>query len=82
MLDDLHRADGETWPSSPSADELLSLPMLQPGQVTDSLHAYRLAKRGNSLPVMAEAVRWGNHGARSTPGTNAARRRTRRWCSS
>jgi NAD(P)-dependent dehydrogenase (short-subunit alcohol dehydrogenase family) len=46
------------------ADELLALPMLQPGQVTDSLHAYQLAKRGNSLRVMAEAVRWGERGAR------------------
>jgi NAD(P)-dependent dehydrogenase (short-subunit alcohol dehydrogenase family) len=46
------------------ADELPSLPMLQPGQVTDSLHAYQLAKRGNSLRVMAEAVRWGKRGAR------------------
>jgi NAD(P)-dependent dehydrogenase (short-subunit alcohol dehydrogenase family) len=46
------------------ADELLSLPMLQPDQVTDTLHAYRLAKRGNSLRVMAEAVRWGRRGAR------------------
>ncbi len=27
------------------ADELLTLPMLQPDQVTDSLHAYQLAKR-------------------------------------
>jgi NAD(P)-dependent dehydrogenase (short-subunit alcohol dehydrogenase family) len=46
------------------ADQLLALPMLQPGQVTDSLHAYQLAKRGNSLRVMAEAVRWGKRGAR------------------
>jgi NAD(P)-dependent dehydrogenase (short-subunit alcohol dehydrogenase family) len=46
------------------ADELLSLPMLQPDQVRDSLHAYQLAKRGNSLRVMAEAVRWGKRGAR------------------
>jgi len=46
------------------ADELLSLPMLQPGQVTDNLHAYQLAKRGNSLRVMAEAVRWGKRSAR------------------
>ena len=30
----------------------------------DSLHAYQLAKRGNSLRVMAEAVRWGKRGAR------------------
>lgn len=45
------------------ADELLSLPMLQPDQVTDTLHTYQLAKRGNSLRVMAEAVRWGKRGA-------------------
>ena len=45
-------------------EELLGLPFLQPGQVTDSLHAYQLAKRGNSLRVMAEAVRWGKRGAR------------------
>jgi NAD(P)-dependent dehydrogenase (short-subunit alcohol dehydrogenase family) len=46
------------------ADELLTLPMLQPDQVTDSLHAYQLAKRGNSLRVRAEAVRWAKRGAR------------------
>ena len=45
-------------------EELLGLPFLQPDQVTDSLHAYQLAKRGNSLRVMAEAVRWGKRGAR------------------
>lgn len=45
-------------------DQLLSLPMLQPGQVKDTLHAYQLSKRGNSLRVMAEAVRWGKKGAR------------------
>jgi NAD(P)-dependent dehydrogenase (short-subunit alcohol dehydrogenase family) len=45
-------------------EELLALPLLQPAQVKDSLHAYQLAKRGNSLRVMAEAVRWGKRGAR------------------
>jgi NAD(P)-dependent dehydrogenase (short-subunit alcohol dehydrogenase family) len=45
-------------------DELLALPMLQPDQVKDSLHAYQISKRGNSLRVMAEAVRWGKRGAR------------------
>ena len=45
-------------------EELLGLPFLQPGHVTDSLHAYQLSKRGNSLRVMAEAVRWGKRGAR------------------
>jgi NAD(P)-dependent dehydrogenase (short-subunit alcohol dehydrogenase family) len=45
-------------------DDLLALPMLQPEQVKDSLHAYQLSKRGNALRVMAEAVRWGKRGAR------------------
>ena len=45
-------------------EELLSLSFLQPDQVKDSLHAYQLSKRGNSLRVMAEAVRWGKRGAR------------------
>jgi NAD(P)-dependent dehydrogenase (short-subunit alcohol dehydrogenase family) len=40
------------------------LPFLQLDQVKDSLHAYQLSKRGNSLRVMAEAVRWGKRGAR------------------
>jgi NAD(P)-dependent dehydrogenase (short-subunit alcohol dehydrogenase family) len=36
----------------------------EPDQVTDTLHAYQLSKRGNSLRVMAEAVRWARRGAR------------------
>jgi NAD(P)-dependent dehydrogenase (short-subunit alcohol dehydrogenase family) len=46
------------------ADDLLALPLLQPDKVADSLHAYQLAKRGNSLRVKAEAIRWGKRGAR------------------
>lgn len=46
------------------ADELLALPMLQGDQLRDSLHAYQVAKRGSSLRVKAEAVRWGRRGAR------------------
>lgn len=46
------------------ADELLSMPMLRPDRIKDSLHAYQLAKRGNVLRVKAEAVRWGERGAR------------------
>lgn len=46
------------------AEELLALPLLAPDQVTDSLHAYQLSKRANALRVMAEAVRWGQRGAR------------------
>ncbi len=45
-------------------DELLALPMLQPERITDPLNAYQISKRGNSLRVMAEAVRWGKRGAR------------------
>ena len=47
-----------------AAEDLLALPMLQPGRVSDSLKAYQLAKRGNALRVMAEASRWGRRGAR------------------
>jgi NAD(P)-dependent dehydrogenase (short-subunit alcohol dehydrogenase family) len=50
--------------ASTPVEELLKLPMLQPDQVKDSLHAYQLSKRGNSLRVMAEAVRWGKRGTR------------------
>jgi NAD(P)-dependent dehydrogenase (short-subunit alcohol dehydrogenase family) len=46
------------------ADDLLALPMLQADQIIDPLHAYQISKRGNSLRVMAEAVRWGKRGAR------------------
>jgi len=46
------------------ADELLYLAMLQPERVTDSLLAYQIAKRGSSLRVQAEAVRWARRGAR------------------
>lgn len=45
-------------------DELLDLPMLQPDQLHDGLHAYQVSKRANGLRVMAEAVRWGERGAR------------------
>lgn len=46
------------------ADELLDLPMLQPDRLADGLHAYQLSKRANVLRVQAEAVRWGERGAR------------------
>jgi NAD(P)-dependent dehydrogenase (short-subunit alcohol dehydrogenase family) len=45
-------------------EELLSLPFLQSDAVDNSLFAYQLSKRGNSLRVKAEAVRWGKRGAR------------------
>ncbi len=57
-------ADEDAALATTPADQLLSLPMLQPDRVQDSLHAYQLSKRANSLRVMAEAVRWGKRGAR------------------
>ena len=45
-------------------EELLSLPILQPENIKDTLHAYQLAKRCNEKRVMYECVRWGERGAR------------------
>ena len=45
-------------------EELLSLPMLQPENIRDTLHAYQMAKRCNEKRVMAESVKWGDRGAR------------------
>ena len=46
------------------AEELLALPLLRPENIHDTLHAYQMAKRCNEKRVMAEAVRWGERGAR------------------
>lgn len=46
------------------AEELLNLDILQPGHIRDTLHAYQMAKRCNEKRVMAEAVKWGEKGAR------------------
>ena len=46
------------------AEELLSLDMLQPENIENTLHAYQMAKRCNEKRVMAEAVKWGEKGAR------------------
>ena len=46
------------------AEELLSLDILQPRNIRDTLHAYQLAKRCNEKRVMAECVKWGERGAR------------------
>lgn len=45
-------------------EELLALEALQPQNIRDTLHAYQMAKRCNVKRVMAEAVKWGNRGAR------------------
>ncbi len=45
-------------------EDLLKLDLLQPENIRDTLHAYQLAKRCNVKRVMAEAVKWGERGAR------------------
>ena len=45
-------------------EELLSLEILQPENIKDTLHAYQMAKRCNEKRVMAECVKWGERGAR------------------
>lgn len=53
----------EQFATTPT-EELLSLEVLQPENIRDTLHAYQLAKRCNVKRVMYEAVRWGERGAR------------------
>lgn len=45
-------------------EELLNLSILRPENIKDTLHAYQIAKRCNEKRVMAEAVKWGEKGAR------------------
>ena len=45
-------------------EELLSLDILQPENIKDTLHAYQMAKRCNEKRVMYECVKWGARGAR------------------
>lgn len=45
-------------------EQLLTLDILQPQNIRDTLHAYQMAKRCNEKRVMAEAVKWGKKGAR------------------
>ena len=55
--------EDELLATTPTED-LLSLVILQPENIRDTLHAYQLAKRCNEKRVMAEAVKWGQRGAR------------------
>lgn len=48
-------------------EELLDLPLLQPENIRDTLHAYQLAKWCNEKRVMAESVKWGQKEHESTP---------------
>lgn len=57
-------AEADEQLATTSAEELLALEILQPENIRDSLHAYQMAKRCNVKRVMAEAVKWGERGAR------------------
>ena len=54
----------DTLLATTPTENLLDLEMLQSGNIHDTLHAYQMAKRCNVKRVMAEAVRWGERGAR------------------
>lgn len=45
-------------------EEPLDLDLLKPENITDTLHAYQMAKRCNEKRVMSESVKWGEKGAR------------------
>ena len=59
----LTAAEDEQLACTPT-EELLSLDILQPRNIRDTLHAYQMAKRCNVKQVMAEAVKWGERDAR------------------
>ncbi|MEZ5323365.1 MAG: SDR family oxidoreductase [Microthrixaceae bacterium] len=55
-------AEQDALLATAAADDLLGLDFVK--GVTDTLHAYQMAKRGNSLRVRGEAIRWAERGAR------------------
>lgn len=57
-------ADENALLATTPAEELLSLSMLQPENIHDTLHAYQIAKRCNEKRVMAQSVEWGKRRAR------------------
>jgi NAD(P)-dependent dehydrogenase (short-subunit alcohol dehydrogenase family) len=57
-------ADEDRVLATTPTEELLQLDMLKPENIKDTLHAYQMAKRCNGKRVMAEAVKWGERGAR------------------
>lgn len=57
-------ADEDEQLACTPTEELLSLGILQPQNIRDTLHAYQIAKRCNVKRVMAEAVKWGERDAR------------------
>ena len=63
MMRPLPEADERQLAHAP-ADELLALPSLQADAIPNTLVAYMVAKRANILRMQAEAMRWGERGAR------------------
>ena len=59
----LSEAEDYALATSP-VESILTLPFIELVNVKDSLHAYQLSKRGNSLRVKGAAVQWGKRGAR------------------
>lgn len=57
-------AEADELLATTPTEELLALDILQPKNIKDTLHAYQMAKRCNVKRVMAEAVKWGERGAR------------------
>lgn len=57
-------ADEDEQLACTPTEGLLSLDILQPQNIRDTLHAYQMAKRCNVKRVMAEAVKWGERDAR------------------
>ena len=57
-------ADEDEQLACTPTEELLSLGILQPQNIRDTLHAYQMAKRCNLKRVIAEAVKWGERDAR------------------
>ena len=56
--------EGDEQLATTPTEQLLSLDILQPQNIRDPLHAYQIAKRCNVKRVMAEAMKWGERGAR------------------
>jgi NAD(P)-dependent dehydrogenase (short-subunit alcohol dehydrogenase family) len=46
------------------ANELMSLPVLQPANVPNTTYAYCLSKRANHLRIQAECLKWAERGGR------------------
>ncbi len=57
-------AEADEQLATTPAEELLKLEILKQENIRDTLHAYQMAKRCNEKRVMAEAVKWGERGAR------------------